>query len=111
MTKVEVYPGPCRFLAKIEAEGSGKKSCSVRVESQCPNITKMMEDLGPEFAPFKLVFNKPGQGPLYDYAAEHFPPHAGCPVINGIIKCVEAESGLALKSEAYIRFVDEASER
>ncbi len=106
MTKVKVYPGPCRFIAKIEAEADSKKHCTIKVNSQCPNISGMIEALGPDFNPMKIVINKPGQGPFYDYAAEHFPAHAACPVINGIIKCVEAESGLGLKDEAYIRFVE-----
>ena len=106
MTKVTVYPGPCRFEAHITAVAEKKKSCKVTVETGCKHINGMMEALGDTFSPMSLVFNKPGQGPFYEYAKEgnHFPVHAGCPVINGILKCVEAESGLALKTDVYIRF-------
>ena len=42
-----------------------------------------------------------------EYAAEHFPAHASCPVIAGITKCAEAECSLALKHDASIRFLCE----
>lgn len=107
MTKVEVYPGPCRFVAKITCEAKNKKHCAITVDTQCPNISAMIKDLGPEFSPMSLVIAKPGQGIFYDYAKEHFPAHAACPAINAIIKCVEVESGLGLKDEVYIKFLDE----
>ena len=40
----------------------------------------------------------------YNEAQELLPPHAGCPVINGILKCVEAECGLALPGDSSIVF-------
>lgn len=107
MTKVEVYPGPCRFVAQITCEAKNKKHASITVDTQCPNISGMIDALGPDFSPMGLVIAKPGQGIFYDYAKEHFPAHAACPVINAIIKCVEAESGLGLKKDVYIKFIDE----
>ena len=49
---------------------------------------------------------KPGKGPFYEYAKNGSPLHAACPTISGIIKCVEAECGLALKKNASIEFID-----
>jgi hypothetical protein len=67
----------------------------------------MMESLGNTFDAYALCFSKPGTGELYEYAAENFPGHAGCPVIAGIAKCVEAECGLALPRDVAITFVEE----
>ena len=54
---------------------------------------------------YELCLTKPGDGPLYGWAAEHFPVHAACPVIAGILKCAEAECRLALPRDAAVRFL------
>jgi len=64
-----------------------------------------METLGDTFDAYEVCLVTPGTGPLYEYAREHFPVHAACPVIAGITKCMEAECRLALKSDASISFV------
>ncbi|MBQ9031439.1 MAG: hypothetical protein IJ106_08315, partial [Parasporobacterium sp.] len=50
------------------------------------------------------VVEKPGTGLLFGYASEQFPVHAGCPVLSGITKCIEAEAGLALQHNVTITF-------
>ena len=67
----------------------------------------MMETLGNEFDAYEICLARPGSGPLYAYASEHFPVHCGCPVIAGITKCAEAECRLALKKDAEIQFIEE----
>ena len=67
----------------------------------------MVGALGPAFDAYDLCLRKPGDGPLYEYAREHFPAHASCPVISGILKAVEGECGLALKKDVSIRFLAE----
>lgn len=47
----------------------------------------------------------PGEGPFFDYAQKHFPVHAACPVLIGIIKCIEAECKLALPQDVSIKFL------
>ena len=61
----------------------------------------MFDTLGNTFDAYELCLGKPGTGPLYEYAAKHFP------VLAGIAKCVEAECGLALKKDASITFLSE----
>ena len=67
----------------------------------------MMEELGESFDAYECCLQKPGAGPFYEYAQAHFPVHVSCPVINGILKCMEAEAHLALKKDASIAFVEE----
>lgn len=108
MTKVKIIPGPCGNVTHVEAV-AGKRvkrkiPCTVKIETACPNIRRMAETLELEFDAYELCLRKPGTGPLFDYARENFPVHVSCPAINGIIKAVEAECGLALKHNASIEF-------
>ena len=70
-------------------------------------IGLLRKTLGDEFDAYELCLQKPGAGPLYEYAQEHFPVHVSCPALNGIIKCVEVECHLALKKNASIEFIDD----
>ena len=79
----------------------------IKVSSGCETIKQMMEALGDTYDAIELCLAKPGAGIFYDYAKEHFPVHAACPVINGILKCVEAEGQLALKKDASITFLED----
>ena len=106
MKKLKIEPGVCGFTAIVEAgfdeeEGTVK----LKVASGCKSVQKMLEDLGDTFDGYALCLKKPGEGPLYDYARAHFPGHAACPVVAGILKCAEAESGLALPRDASFTFL------
>ena len=107
MTKVKVNPGVCGFVTSITAESEDGEEAVVKVASGCESIRKMMEDLGNTFDPIEVCLTRQGTGVFYDYAGEHFPVHAACPVINGILKCIEAECSLALPADASISFVSE----
>ena len=106
MTKVRIEPGICGLTAVVEAEAVEDYTVRLRVASGCSAVQGMMKALGGTFSAFELCLTKPGTGPLYAYAAEHFPVHAACPVIAGITKCAEAECGLALRQNAGIFFED-----
>lgn len=106
MTKVLVEPGVCGFTTKVTADSEDQMEVKVKVSSGCEAVQKMMASLGDTFDAYELCLAKPGTGPLFDYASGHFPVHAACPVIAGILKCVEAECRLALKKDASIRFVE-----
>lgn len=109
MTKVTVEPGVCGFVTKITAEASPEDETSVKVQvaSGCEAVRNMMEELPDTFDAYEVCLVKPGKGPIYEYASEKFPIHAGCPVISGICKCIEAQAGLALKKDAVIHFEEE----
>ena len=108
MTKVRIKPGICNFVTTVIAECSDEEETevTVKVKSGCPSVKKMMEVLGDTFDAYEVCLAKPGAGPFYEYAAEHLPGHASCPVIAGIIKCMEVECRLALPKEARITFED-----
>lgn len=104
MTKVKINPGVCGLITTVTAEADKNYNVKVKITSACESVREMYEALGEDYNAFKEVLVKPGQGSFYTYAAEHFPAHAACPVIAGIIKCMEAECKLGLKAEATIEF-------
>ena len=106
MTKVRIDPGICGLKTLVSAQAQDETSVTVKISSACPSIQAMAKELGEEYDAYELCLQKPGVGPFYDYAQEHFPVHVACPAINGIIKCVEAECHLALKKNASIEFID-----
>jgi hypothetical protein len=104
MTGVKINPGVCGFSTRVRAESEDQMEVRVSVHSGCPSIKAMMQELGDTFDAYELCLTKPGEGPLFEYARAHFPVHAACPVIAGIIKCAEAECRLALPRYCSIVF-------
>lgn len=107
MTKVKIEPGICGLVTSVEAESEDQMEVRVKVSSGCESVRRMFEELGDTFDAFEICLEKPGQGPLYEYAGEHFPGHTSCPVIAGITKCIEVECRLALPGNAKILFEKE----
>lgn len=105
-TKVLIDPGICKLGTSVVATATDEDEVTVEVKSACESITKMMEELGDTYDTFEVCLTKPGTGPFYEYAQQHFPVHVACPAINGIIKAIEVEGKLALPHDASIRFVD-----
>lgn len=106
MTKVMINPGICGFVTSVTAESEDQMEVHVHVKSGCKSVHQMFEDLGDAYDAYEVCLRKPGEGPFYDYAKEHFPVHVACPVLSGIIKCMEAECRLALKKDVTIEFKD-----
>ncbi len=104
MTKVKIDPGACGLITHVEAKSEDGMEVTVSVVSDCENIKKMMDALGDTFDPYEVCLKKPGAGPLYEYAGQNMPGHAACPVIAGIIKCIEVECKLALPKNVQISF-------
>ena len=100
-------PGICKQVCDVTAELVDDDEVKLDVHTTCKAITGMMENLGDTFETFEVCLQKPGVGPFFEYAQEHFPVHVSCPVINGIIKAMEVEGGLALPHDASIEFVQE----
>ena len=107
MTRVVIEPGPCGFNTVVTASALDEGEVELKVASGCDAVKKMMDALGGTFDAYELCLVRPGCGPLFEYASEHFPVHCGCPVLAGITKCAEAECNLALRRDASIRFLDE----
>ena len=107
MTKVRIDPGICGLKTKVEVEANEDNEVVVKIISACQAIKTMAAEVGEEFDAFEICMQKPGNGPFYEFARSGKAPiHAACPVISGIIKCVEAECRLALKKNASIEFID-----
>jgi hypothetical protein len=106
MTKVRIDPGICGFTTIVKAQKSDDDEQEIHLEvaSGCKAVQELMKTIGDTVDAYELCLVKPGKGPLFDFASQHFPIHVGCPVLSGITKCVEAESGLALKKDAVIHF-------
>ena len=96
MTKVRIEPGVCGFTAEVIADSEDQMEVTVQVVSGC----KAVQDA------YEVCFQKPGANLFYEYARDHFPGHAGCPIAAGITKCIEAECGLALKRDVRVTFVE-----
>ncbi len=105
MTKVVIEPGVCGFKTTVTADTNEDEEVVLKVSSGCTSVKAMMEELGDTFDPIAVCLTKPGDNVFYEYAKEHFPVHAACPIISGILKCMEAEGQLALKANASITFV------
>ena len=104
MTKVTINPGVCGLVTSLEVSQNDEGKITVQAETQCENVRKMISSLGESFDGYRLCSNKPGSGPLYEFASKNFPAHSGCISISGVHKAVEAECGLALRRNASITF-------
>ncbi|HHX36803.1 MAG TPA: hypothetical protein GX717_02345 [Clostridiaceae bacterium] len=108
MTVVKVDPGICGFLTRVESiPDEDLEMVSLDVRSGCEAVRNMMQDLGSEFDSFECCLVKPGCDPFSEYAQEHFPGHASCPIISGILKCIEVSCNLALPKDVSITFEKE----
>ena len=105
-TRVSIEPGICKLPTNVTAELTDEDEVKLTVHSGCGNVKAMMAELGDTFDAFEVCLCKPGEGPFYEYAQEHFPGHVSCVAINGIIKAVEVEGKLALPCDCSIKFID-----
>lgn len=106
MTRVKIEPGVCGMNTKVEAVADDDGGVNVKIYSSCKGIQEMAKALGEEFDPYEICMTNSGRGPFYEYARSGGAIHAACPTISGIIKCVEAECGLALKKNVSIEFIN-----
>ena len=105
MTNVRINPGVCGLITRVKAQSDPDgMEVQLTVASACEAVRKMFKELGDTFDPYEICLAKPGCGPLYNYAADHFPGHCSCPAIAGITKCAEVECRLALPKNAEIVF-------
>jgi hypothetical protein len=104
MKTVKINPGVCGFTTDVKAATEDGQMVKLEIETQCAYIKKLAELLGAEVDGYTVCFGKFSSGPVFDAAREAC-RHAACPVPTGIIKCIEAECGLALPRDVEIRFV------
>ncbi len=102
MTKVIVHSGACGFVVTIQAEKSEGRKITVRIDTDCEMVKKMIEDIAvlDRFAALTAFQNNP----VYRSAAKHL-KHVACTVPSGIIKAIEVEAGLNVAKNADICFL------
>ena len=101
-TTCNVTAGPCQMITKITAEMSeDMMSVNVVIESNCSMVQKMSPT--ENINPYEMVGKPFTESEIYLKAAECL-RHTACPVPCAIIKCAEAEAGMALKKPVKIEF-------
>lgn len=101
MIKVTVDAGVCGFSSVIRAESEDMQHVKLEIESECPDIMSLAEELR-EVDAFQENFATIGSSKVYE-SARKYCKHAACPVPAGIHKAIEAAAGLALPKDATIR--------
>ncbi len=102
MTTVEVTPGICNLIATITAETAAGETVRVGIETDCPNWSKLADQIEPVdpitelFRPYPEI----GVVKLMDQI-----PHKSCPMVSALLKAIEIEAGLALPSDVTMRIV------
>jgi hypothetical protein len=76
-------------------------SVNVVIESDCTMVKKMSPIEG--INPYEAIGTPFTESKIYKKAAECL-RHTACPVPCGVVKCVEAESGMGLKRNVSIEF-------
>ena len=98
--EVNVDPGICGLKSTIRIKSEDMMSAQVSLESDCPDIRKIGENIG-GIDSMKDVFAKLGDSSVYALGKEYC-SHGTCPVPGAILKGVEAACGLALPKDVHI---------
>ena len=101
MVVAEVFPGPCKFKAMIKASRISNRTVRIKIESQCKHV-KLLGDLLSEVDINECIRNFDDD--LVLNLSKSIIPHASCIIPVAILKCIEIETGLALKENASIEF-------
>ena len=105
--RISVYQCADRIpvsLAGKSADGDGETDITVTIETKCAHVRKMIAALEQPVDAYEACFVKPGQGPVYEAAVNL--AHGACPVPAAVLKCIEAEAGLALPRGVSFEFTD-----
>jgi hypothetical protein len=100
MAKADIIAGNCGYTAHVETTLEGK-ICKVRINSDCPAIQRLAEELT-EVEPYKEISFKRAMPRTHELGIKYC-THAACPVPVGIIKAIEIEAGLALPTDVSIK--------
>ncbi|AKL95953.1 hypothetical protein CACET_c25080 [Clostridium aceticum] len=105
MSTAIIKPGVCGLETKITVSKKDRRTVDVAIESACPHVKKMEEELqGINGA--NECFMKFTDSKVYESANKHC-KHLACPVPTGIIKAIEVECGLALPRDVEMKITKE----
>lgn len=107
MTRLKVEPGICGMTAIITADSEDGMECEISVETQCKMIEKLFEGIGGTVNAYEICMPRGDEEKFAAGLIRQYPTHAACPMISALIKCVEAECGLALKKDVSFSFISE----
>ncbi len=100
MAKVKIDAGICGFHTTVESKGLENYRVKLTIESDCPDIRNLAENLKEVEAFNEISFRKGIPETLQK--GQEYCAHASCPVPVGIIKAIEVAAGLALPKNALI---------
>ncbi|MHB1043400.1 MAG: DUF6951 family protein [Eubacteriales bacterium] len=101
MATVEISPGICGYITRVEVIRVDKRTVEVNIESECPNIRKVTGEIKTIY-PLKELFCKLHETETYKKLVGGM-AHPTCLVPSGVLKGIELAAGLALPKECYIR--------
>lgn len=107
MTRLKVEPGICGMTAIITADSEDGMECEISVDTQCKMIQKLFEGIGGTVNAYEICMPRGDEEKFAAGLIRQYPTHAACPMISALIKCVEAECGLALKKDVSFSFISE----
>ncbi|MGB9498817.1 MAG: DUF6951 family protein [Dissulfuribacterales bacterium] len=102
MTEIVVDAGICGFRTKIKVNSISKKKVSVTIVSDCEMVTMAGNRL--KEVDWREIFRPEGCLALLSSALMCI-KHPSCPVMTGVFKAIEVETGMALPKDVSIRFV------
>ena len=102
MTKIEIDPGICGFIAEVTASMKDDM-CALDINCDCEPIQEMAKELKEVDPMVEMGFFR--EGPLVWRMFAKHSPHPSCPILAGILKAVEIEAGLALPKDAGIKVI------
>jgi len=100
--RVMVDAGICGFISAVEATGEGR-SVTFSIQSDCEQIKKLAECLGP--ISLRDLFVPLSKNSIF-LSAEKSRCHLACPVPWALVKAAEVVLKLALPKEATLRFLN-----
>jgi len=108
MTVVEVNPGVCGFVARIQAASEDQRHVSFRIDSGCETIRALATRLAAPVDGYEEI--RDGFAGAVHLAVRETLKGccSGCVVPGGLFKAMQVAAGLALPVDAGIRFSAQA---
>ena len=101
MAKVEVNPGVCGMVCKVEISKKDRMNLEVKLDSKCEMVNKLGELIGE--VNLREALRPHGANIVYDKAAGTI-GHVTCPIPMAILKAIEVEAGMALPRPVTLSF-------